>query len=105
MLLGKQMFPEELDPFPFDEQQYLRSTMTELRDRDRLGVDVRREICELMSYADKYPELKAAFLAPEKSSLMGENSPLRRFARTLGLNHVRSRIDALRSTGRSHEAR
>ena len=40
MLLGKQMFPDELRPFPFDEQQYLRRTMKELSSRQAMGVDV-----------------------------------------------------------------
>ena len=44
MLLGKQMFPDELRPFPFDEQQYLRSTMKELSSRRAMGVDVGPEI-------------------------------------------------------------
>ena len=58
MLLGKQMFPDELRPFPFDEQQYLRRTMKELSSRQAMGVDVDREIQELLDYAEKYPSLQ-----------------------------------------------
>ena len=47
------MFPDELRPFPFDEQQYLRSTMKELRRRQAMGVDVCREMAELLDLCGK----------------------------------------------------
>jgi hypothetical protein len=96
MLLGQQMFPEELRPFPFDEQHYLRSTMKELRRRQAMGVDVAAEIDELQTYAEKYPPLKAELLAPATNGLTERDSPIRKVARTLGLNPIVERVDAFR---------
>jgi glycosyltransferase involved in cell wall biosynthesis len=84
MLLGKRLFPEELKPFPFDERHYLRRTMTELRNRQAMNVDVHLEMAELLDYASKYPELKAELLAPLQNGW--HNSPVRTLARTLRLN-------------------
>lgn len=95
MLLGKQLFPEELRPFPFDEQQYLKSTMRELRMRKAMGVDVDREMNEALEYADKYPSLKAEFLSPERNGLMGQNSAVRKLARTVGVSRVYRRLKTL----------
>ena len=96
LLLGKKLFPEELRPYPFDEQQYLRRTMRELRHRLTLGVDVNREICEVLTYAEKYPGLKAELSAPAEEGPVGLNSSVRRLARTLKLNHVRRHVDILK---------
>jgi len=94
MLLGKKMFPDELRPFPFDEQQYLRSTMKELRRRVAMGVDVSREMEELRAYAQKYPALTAEFNAPPKRGLMDRDSAIRQFARAVGLNLLSQRLHA-----------
>jgi hypothetical protein len=96
MLLGKQMFPDELRAYPFDEQQYLRTTMAELRSRQAMGVDVNLEMQELLEYADKYPALKAELLSPPSNGLMGHDSAVRKFVRTLGLNHVNRRLHSFR---------
>ena len=96
MLLGKRMFPEELQPFPFDEQQYLRRTMRELSSRRAMGVDVDRELQELLDYSNKYPSLKAELLTPAKSGRNGQDSVLRSLAKTLGLGRVHGRLDAFR---------
>src|SRR5262245_6246804 len=96
LLLGKKLFPEELRPYPFDEQQYLRRTMQELNGRVALGVDVRREICEALTYAEKYPALKAELSSTDNGGPIGPNSSVRRLARTLRLNHVRRHVDTLK---------
>jgi glycosyltransferase involved in cell wall biosynthesis len=96
LLLGKKLFPEELRPYPFDEQQYLRRTMAELKSRLELGVDVNREICEVLTYAEKYPGLKAELSARAEEGPMGPNSSVRRLARRLKLNHVRRHVDTLK---------
>jgi glycosyltransferase involved in cell wall biosynthesis len=100
MLLGKRMFPDELQPFPFDEQQYLRRTMRELSSRRAMGVDVDRELQELLEYASKYPALKAELLAPTEHGLNGQESVLRSLAKTLGLGRVHGRLDAFREARR-----
>jgi hypothetical protein len=100
MLLGKQMFPEELRPYPFDEQQYLRTTMRELRRREAIGVDVSLEKQELLTYSEKFPALKAELLVPPSNGLLGHDSPVRKLARTLGLNLVNRRLGAFREVRR-----
>jgi glycosyltransferase involved in cell wall biosynthesis len=105
MLLGKQMFPDELRPYPFDEQQYLRRTMVELRSRHAMGVDVSTEMHELLSYADKYPKLKVELMTPPSNGLMGDGSAVRKFARTLGLNHVNRRFDTFKEVRKIRRGR
>jgi len=100
MLLGRRLFPDELRPFPFDEQQYLKNTMRELKRRRAMGVDVLREIDELLAYADKYPPLKAAFIAAGTNGLSEHPSAVTRLARTLGLHHVRRKLDTRREVRR-----
>jgi glycosyltransferase involved in cell wall biosynthesis len=96
LLLGKRLFPDLLAPFPFDEQQYLRRTMMELRNRDAMGVDVDANVRELLDYAGKYPSLKAELAAPARNGLMGRDSMIRKALRTLRLNRARNRLLALR---------
>ena len=74
--------------------------MTELRSRQALGVDVDREMSELLTYAAKYPSLQARFLAPAKNGLMGHDSVVRKLARALGLNNVANRLGALNTSRR-----
>jgi hypothetical protein len=92
MLRGKQLFPDELRSFPFDEQQYLKATMAELTGRRAMGVDVDREVNELLEYAGKYPSLKAELLSPKRNGLMGRDSVFRRLAKTFGVSYVRRRV-------------
>jgi hypothetical protein len=92
MLLGKQLFPDELSPFPFDEQQYLKATLAELRERKAMGVDVDREVNELLEYAGKYPSLKAEFMSPERNGLMARDSVVRKLARTFGVSYIRRQV-------------
>jgi glycosyltransferase involved in cell wall biosynthesis len=100
ILLGKQMFPDELQPFPFEEQEYLRRTMRDLSSRRAMGVDVDRELQELLDYSSKYPSLKAELLTPAKSGRNGQGSVLRNLAKTLGLGRVHGRLDAFREVRR-----
>jgi glycosyltransferase involved in cell wall biosynthesis len=93
LLLSKQMFPDELSVYPFDEQQYLRRTMTELRSRQAMGVAVDREIEEVLSYAERYPTLRFELLAPPSNGLLGHNSAARRLARSIGLHHLNRRLE------------
>jgi hypothetical protein len=93
MLLALQMFPDELRQFPFDERQYLRSTMLELRRRQAMGVDVCPEMEELQAYAKKYPPLEAELAAPAKN---GSHSVVRKLATTVGLNLISRRLYAFK---------
>lgn len=96
LLLGKKLFPEELRPYPFDEIQYLRRTMTELESRRALGVDVSREVRELLAYAERYPALTEEFQTRSQNGNGKAESSVRRLVRTLGLNYVRRRVDLLK---------
>ncbi len=93
LLLSSQMFPDELKAFTFDEQQYLRRSLSELRNREAMGVNVVREIRELMDYADRYPALKSELMAAPKNGLLRHDSPMRRLARAVGLNHINRRLE------------
>lgn len=105
MLLGKRTFPDELAPYPFDEQAYLTFTMAELRHRAAIGVDVRAEIGELLAYAGKYPELQARLAAPERDGVFGQYGLLRRLWRRLGLGVVSERVHAVRQARRLRAGR
>ena len=65
MLTAKDLFPKEFESYAFDEAHYLRRTMAELRNRERIGVDVSAEIENLLGYAAKYPSLMEEFTAKE----------------------------------------
>ena len=65
MLTAKDLFPREFEAYEFDEVHYLRRTMAELRNRERIGVDVSAEIEDLLRYAAKYPSLMEEFMAQE----------------------------------------
>lgn len=65
MLTAKGLFPKEFEVYEFDEAHYLRRTMTELRQRERIGVDVSVEIDELLRYAARHPALMEEFTTKE----------------------------------------
>jgi glycosyltransferase involved in cell wall biosynthesis len=74
MLTAKDLFPDKFEMYEFDEAHYLRRTMAELRQRERIGVDVSAEIEELLRYAAKYPSLMEEFTAkePRKENHVGQ---------------------------------
>ena len=57
ILLAKRLFPQELGPYEFNEVNYLRGTVKELRRRRAMGVDVSAELEEAVHYAERYPSL------------------------------------------------
>ena len=103
LLRSKQIFASELATYPFDEKQYLRATMVELRSRESMGVAVGAEIAELLEYAGKYPALKAELMMAPREGLVGPRSPLRRLARTLGLAHLRRQLAAVKEARKIKE--
>ncbi len=68
MLTAKELFPKEFETYEFDEAHYLRRTMAELRQRERLGVDVAAEIDEVLRYAAKYRSLLEKFAINDSQS-------------------------------------
>jgi hypothetical protein len=95
LLLGQKMFPDLLASYPFDERRYLRATLIELRSRKAMGVDVEREIQEVLHYADKYPALKKDLARLAAAPAAEPVSAGRKLARALRLNLAYRRIKAL----------
>jgi hypothetical protein len=93
VLTAKNLFPKEFESFEFDEIQYLKSSMKELRNREALGVDVSKEIADAVRYSAKYPGLSTQLpqptLANEKDTV---TSRIRSMIGELGVRTVRDRI-------------
>lgn len=84
MLTAKSLFPEEFAAYAFDEIQYLRRTMAELRKREAMGVDVSAEMDETLGYAAKYPSLPENLKRTKNGAWnSSENSTLGRRIRSL----------------------
>jgi glycosyltransferase involved in cell wall biosynthesis len=62
IMTAKKVLPEELAEYEFDEPAYLRRTMWDLGNRRIQGVDVTKEMEELVRYARKYPALQQALV-------------------------------------------
>ena len=65
MLTAKSLFPEEFAPYEFNEVNYLRETIKELRTRRAMGVDVSAEMDDALHYSQKYPSLSEEFSKDE----------------------------------------
>ena len=99
MLTAKSLFPEQFEPYEFDEQHYLRRTMAELRKRQRLGVDVSVDMNEVLRYAAKYPALLSELNAKELdngSSVVRQ--VLSSVASNVGVRALRQRVARRRQT-------
>lgn len=98
MLTAKSLFPKEFKGYEFDELNYLRKTVAELRKRRALGVDVSAEIDEATRYASKYPPLLEEWGAAEAAvESAGKEVLLRRLRSTvadLGGRRMRQRVRA-----------
>jgi glycosyltransferase involved in cell wall biosynthesis len=93
ILLAKNQFREELAPYEFDEVNYLRKTVAELRRRSAMGVNVAAEMQDALRYSQKYPSLINEFSKHEPK----RNEPLRRLrsiAADLGGRTLRRRLKA-----------
>jgi hypothetical protein len=71
ILTAKKLLPEKFAAYEFDEAHYLRLTTKELLRRRSIGVDVTREIKELLEYLQRHPalmeEIGPLFAAAKKS--------------------------------------
>jgi glycosyltransferase involved in cell wall biosynthesis len=105
MFLAKRLFPVELKRFPIDERHYLRRTMVELKRRVAMGVDVNREMRELLEYSKKFPAVHAELTRRERTGWTAEDSVLRKFGRALGLNIINRRREALREIKKVKQGR
>jgi hypothetical protein len=93
MLTAKNLFPEEFEPYEFDEQHYLRATMVELRRRQDLGVDVSAEMNEVLRYAANYPALLGELNAKEPNNGSGVvRQVLSAFASSFGVHALRKGV-------------
>jgi len=57
ILLAKMLFAEELARYEFNELNYVRGTISELKMRKAMGVEVSTELEDALRYARKYPSL------------------------------------------------
>jgi len=74
ILTAKHLFPREFASYEFDELNYLRGVMHELRRRQALGVDVSAEIDETLRYSSKYPSLDRELRETKASSRYQKDS-------------------------------
>lgn len=86
MLTAKHLLPHELSPYHFNEKNYLRRTFGELTRRRRMGVDVSKELHELLGYATKYPAILEELTAPQR------RRSVRSIIATLGARRLWHRI-------------
>jgi hypothetical protein len=97
MLMAKSLFPEEFSPYEFNEVNYIRSTMRELRKRQAMGVDVSAETEDALRYSQKYPALAEEFRS-DPATADGEKNSLTARLRTtvgaLGGRALRRRLNA-----------
>ena len=109
MLTAKSLFPEEFKNYQFDELEYLRETLAELRRRQALGVDVSTEMDDLRCYAAKYPVFTQEFDSLEVPAITTARKRLTWRVRlaigNLGVRTLRRRIRVLDSRGGSNRAR
>jgi hypothetical protein len=101
LLTAQKLLPVELAGYELDEPAYLRRTRRELEARTRLGVDVSREMAELLTYMHKYPAL-AADAAPRPK---GALAPVRALLGDLGLRELRRELRRRRSAQRVKQGR
>jgi glycosyltransferase involved in cell wall biosynthesis len=98
MLTAKSLFPKVFESYEFDELQYLRRTLAELRKRKILGVDVSTEMDDLRDYGAKYPDFAQEFRALQLDGLSAGKKRLARRLRTaigdLGARTLRRRLKA-----------
>ena len=92
ILLAKRQFPEELAPYEFNEVNYLRKTMAELRRRRAMGVDVSAEMEEALRYSQKYPSLSEEFSSQDWGKQLFRR--IRSTVADLGGRTVRRRLNA-----------
>jgi hypothetical protein len=97
ILLAKTQFREELAAYEFDEVNYLRKTVAELRRRSALGVDVSAEMKDALGYSQRYPSLMKE-LSQRESVATRLFRRLRSIAADLGGRTLRRRMNAYQLT-------
>ena len=94
VLTAKALFPQEFQNYQFDEQQYMVDTWVELKSRKSLGVDVSREMQDLVDHLEKYPHVLKKVVNEEQADT-SDRKPLwqrvRKSIGDVGLRDVRDR--------------
>jgi glycosyltransferase involved in cell wall biosynthesis len=102
VLLAKSQFPEELAPYEFNEVNYLRGMIKELKRRRAMGVDVSVEMDDALRYSQKYPSLSEEFSKDEATTSQDWAKKLFRRIRStaadLGGRTLRRRVNAYQLT-------
>jgi glycosyltransferase involved in cell wall biosynthesis len=97
VLTAKNLLPRELEAYELDEAEYLRSTAKELKRRGALGVDVSKEMDELVQYLRQNPGLGLA-VGPIGGNEKGLWQRLRSSIGNAGARNLQRRIRANRNT-------
>ena len=94
ILTAKALFPQEFQSYQFDEEKSMVDTWVELKSRKSLGVDVSREMQDLVDHLDKYPQVLKK-VVNEKQADARDSRPVwqrvRKAIGDVGLRDVRDR--------------
>jgi len=97
ILTAKKLYPKEFERYAFDEVQYLKRTLWELRERRALGVAVSHEMDELKEYLRKYPSLMEDIFKEEHEWEMARRkTPWKRIRSKIGDLGARKIRDRMR---------
>jgi glycosyl transferase family 2 len=97
LLTAKKLLAAEFSAYEFDEAEYLRKTMRNLSTRRSQGVDVSREIEEVLVYARKWPALAEELATKATVNRTTPWDALRGQAGKLGAEALVRRLRAYRS--------
>ena len=95
ILTAKNLFPQEFQRYEFDEEKYMRDTLVELESRKSLGVDVSREMQDLLNHLGKHPTLRKEVIDQENAKEQAGKSLVQHVRRWVGDRGLRSLRDRM----------
>jgi hypothetical protein len=84
ILTAKALFPQEFQNYQFDEEKSMVDTWVELKYRKSLGVDVSREMQDLVDHLDKYPQVLKKVVSQEPADARDGRPVWQRVRRAIG---------------------
>ena len=84
ILTAKALFPQEFQNYQFDEQKYMLDTWAELKSRKSLGVDVSREMQDLVDHLEKYPQVLKKVVNEEQADTCDMKPLWQRVRKSIG---------------------